>query len=729
MPEMIVYDENKKTFSLHTARTTYQFMIDRFGVLLHLYYGPKAQGNMEFLLTYADRGNSGNIYDAGNLREYSYDQLPQEYPVSGMGDYRTPAFVLKNADGSIAADLRYRSHEIKKGKYGLSGLPAVYADEAEAASLSVELYDEAAKISVTLLYGVLYENDIITRSVIVKNEGEDRLYLNRTLSANLDFVTGKYDLVTFYGRHAMERKFQREHAVHGAKVIGSRRGHSSHQYNPMMLLCERTTTERSGICYSMQFVYSGGFTGVCERDGYDQTRWQLGLSDEKFSYPLDADETFIAPEVILSCSGEGFSLLSQNLHACIRKHIVRGEYRDAIRPVLLNSWEAYYFSFTGEDLLSLADQAKDLGMDMLVMDDGWFGARDDDKRGLGDWVVNEKKLGGTLGGFIEKINAKGLKFGIWIEPEMVNEDSGLYRAHPDWALCIPGRKPIRGRSQLVLDFSRKEVRDHIFSMICEVLDAGNIEYVKWDYNRSIADVYSHDTEDQGRVLYDYILGLYEFLEKMRTRYPHILIEGCAGGGGRFDAGMLYYTPQIWTSDNTDAIDRLRIQYGTSFGYPLSAMGAHVSAVPNEMNARITPLRTRSIVAMAGTYGYEMDPKKLSEEERDEIRREVATFKKYAPLIHNGTYYRLSDPFSDDYTAWMVVSEDKTEALLSAVITNARCNPLPHYVRLAGLREHALYHNESVGEDYASDALMTVGIPLPNIMNQYAAYQFYFKIKE
>ena len=724
MADSIIFDSEAKTFSLNTAHTTYQLQIDRYGVLLHLYYGSRAIGRMDFLLTYADRGTSGNIYDAGNHREYSYDALPQEYPTSGMGDFRSPAFVLENEDGSIACDLRYLTHEIRDGKYSLPGLPAVYADESEAQTLEVVLADDAAKIKVHLLYGVLPENDIITRSAIIENYGDKELYLKKVLSANLDFLTGKYDLVTFYGRHAMERKFQREAVTHGAKVIGSRRGASSHQYNPMMLLCEKNTTESAGLCYSMQFVYSGGFTGLCEKDGYDQTRWQLGLMDEKFSYPLLKGESFAAPEVILSCSTSGLSSLSQQLHECIKKHVCRGKWRDIERPVLLNSWEAFYFSFTGEDLLGLADQAAELGMDMLVMDDGWFGKRDDDNSGLGDWYVNEEKLGGSLGSFIEKINEKGLKFGIWFEPEMVNEDSDLYRKHPDWAFVIPGRNPVRCRNQLVLDFSRQEVVDHIFEQTCKVLDCGNIEYLKWDYNRSIADVFSHDASDQGRVLYDYILGLYDFLERLTNRYPDLLIEGCSGGGGRFDAGMLYYTPQIWTSDNTDAIDRLRIQYGTSFGYPLSTMGAHVSAVPNEMNGRVTPLNTRSIVAMAGTYGYEMDPKLLTDEERGEIKKQVAIFKKYSALIHNGKYYRLSDPFADDYTAWMVVSEDGSEALLSAVITNERCNPLPHYVKLAGLMPNSYYHNDTLGQTYSADALMNVGLPLPNFMNQYAAYQWH-----
>ena len=361
----------------------------------------------------------------------------------------------------------------------------------------------------------------------------------------------------------------------------------------------------------------------------------LGLQEEAFRYPLETGEMFQAPEVILSYSSEGMNRLSQNLHHCIRQHICRGKYKEEIRPILINSWEAAYFDFTGDTIYELAKAAKEVNIDMLVMDDGWFGKRDDDNSGLGDWFVNEKKLGGTLGNLIKRINDLGVKFGIWIEPEMVSEDSDLYRKHPDWALTVPGRNPVRSRNQLVLDFSRKEVVDEIYDQICKVLDQGNIEYVKWDMNRSLMDVYSSVTRDQGRVLHDYVLGLYDFLERLAQRYPNLLIEGCSGGGGRFDAGMMYYTPQIWCSDNTDAIDRLRIQYGTSFGYPVSVVGSHVSAVPNHQTGRKTPLHTRGVVAMSGTFGYELNLMKLSEEEKQEIREQIAEYKSYAPIIQNG----------------------------------------------------------------------------------------------
>ena len=654
----IIYCEKDRTFTLQTKNTTYQMQVDRYGFLLHLYYGKKTDGCMDYLLTYYDRGFSGNPYDAGEDRTYSMDTLPQEFPCYGNGDFRSTAFAVENADGSMSCDLRYKSHVILDGKYNLEGLPAVYASEEEAQTLEILMEDPVTGVKVVLLYGVLPAQDIITRSVSVKNESSGKIYLNKIESASLDFLYGDYELLTFYGRHAMERNVQRVPVVHGTQKIGSVRGTSSHQYNPMMILAEKETTEEKGNCYAMSFVYSGCFQGEVLKDQLNQTRMMLGLQEEAFRYPLETGEMFQAPEVILSYSSEGMNRLSQNLHHCIRQHICRGKYKEEIRPILINSWEAAYFDFTGDTIYELAKAAKEVNIDMLVMDDGWFGKRDDDNSGLGDWFVNEKKLGGTLGNLIKRINDLGVKFGIWIEPEMVSEDSDLYRKHPDWALTVPGRNPVRSRNQLVLDFSRKEVVDEIYDQICKVLDQGNIEYVKWDMNRSLMDVYSSVTRDQGRVLHDYVLGLYDFLERLVQRYPNLLIEGCSGGGGRFDAGMMYYTPQIWCSDNTDAIDRLRIQYGTSFGYPVSVVGSHVSAVPNHQTGRKTPLHTRGVVAMSGTFGYELNLMKLSEEEKQEIREQIAEYKSYAPIIQNGLYYRLSNPTTEEICAWEFVHTDE-----------------------------------------------------------------------
>ena len=726
----IVYSKADRTFTIQTKNTTYQMQVDPYGFLLHLYYGKKTDGScMDYLLTYYDRGFSGNPFDAGDDRTYSMDALPQEYPSYGTGDYRSTALIIENADGSTACDLRYRSHHIFNGKYKIPGLPAVYADETESQTLEIVMEDAVTGVEVTLQYGVLPDYDVITRSEKIVYRGEGKIFIRKAQSACLDFVQGKYDLLTFYGRHAMERTMQREPVTHGSHVIGSVRGTSSHQYNPMMILADEHTTDQYGNCYAMSFVYSGNFKGETLKDQFGQTRALMGLQDEMFSYPLAEGETFYTPEVLLTFSGSGMNLLSQNLHRCIRQHICRGKYKESVRPVLVNSWEAAYFDFDGDTLYELAKEAKNAGIDMLVLDDGWFGKRDDDNSGLGDWFVNEKKLGGTLGDLIKKINDLGVKFGIWVEPEMISEDSDLYREHPDWALTIPGRNPVHARNQLVLDFSRKEVVDHIFDQICKVLDQGNIEYVKWDMNRSLMDVFSRGTEDQGRVMYDYVLGLYDFLERIVTRYPDLLIEGCSGGGGRFDAGMMYYTPQIWCSDNTDALDRLQIQYGTSFGYPVSAVGSHVSAVPNHQTGRITSLHTRGVVAMAGTFGYELNLGKLSEEEKQEIRLQVEEYRKFAPLIQTGLYYRLSDPAREEYAAWAFVSEDQKEVLLNVVLQEIHGNMTVNYVKLQGLKCSAIYRDTETGKRYNGAALMEAGIPMPVEMGEFKAYQMHLIAEE
>lgn len=726
----IVYSKSDRTFTIQTKNTTYQMQVDPYGFLLHLYYGKKTDGScMDYLLTYYDRGFSGNPFDAGDDRTYSMDALPQEYPSYGTGDYRSTALIVENADGSTACDLRYRSHHIFNGKYKIPGLPAVYAAETESQTLEIVMEDAVTGVEVTLQYGVLPDYDVITRSEKIVYRGEGKIFIRKAQSACLDFVQGKYDLLTFYGRHAMERTMQREPVVHGSHVIGSVRGTSSHQYNPMMILADEHTTDQYGNCYAMSFVYSGNFKGETLKDQFGQTRALMGLQDEMFSYPLAEGETFYTPEVLLTFSGSGMNLLSQNLHRCIRQHICRGKYKESVRPVLVNSWEAAYFDFDGDTLYELAKEAKNADIDMLVLDDGWFGKRDDDNSGLGDWFVNEKKLGGTLGDLIKKINDLGVKFGIWVEPEMISEDSNLYREHPDWALTIPGRNPVHARNQLVLDFSRKEVVDHIFDQICKVLDQGNIEYVKWDMNRSLMDVFSRGTEDQGRVMYDYVLGLYDFLERIVTRYPDLLIEGCSGGGGRFDAGMMYYTPQIWCSDNTDALDRLQIQYGTSFGYPVSAVGSHVSAVPNHQTGRITSLHTRGVVAMAGTFGYELNLGKLSEEEKQEIRLQVEEYRKFAPLIQTGLYYRLSDPAREEYAAWAFVSEDQKEVLLNVVLQEIHGNMTVNYVKLQGLKCSAIYRDTETGKIYNGAALMEAGIPMPVEMGEFKAYQMHLIAEE
>lgn len=715
----IIYNPNKRIFTLHTKHSTYQMQVDSLGYLLHLYYGAKNNSSMEYVLTYADRGFSGNPYATGADRTYSLDALPQEFPTLGTGDYRNIALDIKNSRGIESTNLLYKKHEIRKGKYALPGLPAVWADEAEAQTLEIVLADENAGMEVHLLYGVLEEVDVITRSAVIRNIGTETVTIEKAAAACLDFVSGNYDVIRFYGKHAFERNVERTVLGHGTIAFGSRRGTSSHQYNPAVILAEQGTTEEAGNCYGMLMVYSGNFFCEAERDQYNQTRLLMGLNDELFSYPLAAGDTFTVPEVILSYSQNGLSALSQQYHNCIRNHVCRSKYVHMSRPVLINSWEAAYFDFTGETIVNLAKEAASLGIDMVVMDDGWFGKRDDDNSSLGDWYVNEKKLGGSLSELIRRVHEQGVKFGIWIEPEMVNEDSDLYRAHPDWAIQIPGRKPIRSRNQLLLDFSRKEVRDQVFEQICAVLDQGEIDYVKWDMNRSMADVYA------GNLTYDYVLGVYDFMERLTSRYPDMLLEGCSGGGGRFDAGMLYYSPQIWCSDNTDAINRTRIQYGTSFFYPVSAVGAHVSAVPNHQTGRVTSFHTRGVTAMAGTFGYELNPALLSDEEKQQVREQIASYKKYDRLINEGTYWRLSDPIHDEIAAWMSVSKEQDRALVSVVRLMAEANQAAVYVRLRGLKPKAVYLEEYSGKQYSGAALMHTGIVLPFFTHEYEAYQFSF----
>ncbi len=717
----IGFRQEGRIFTLDTKHTSYRMKVDEYGFLLHLYYGGRVYGNMDYLLTCYDRGFSGNPWDVGNDRTYSLDVLPQEYPVMGVGDFRNSALIVRNADGSDCCDLRYIGHEIKKGKYGLPGLPAVYADSGEAQTLEITLGDKVSGMRVTLLYGVLEEADIITRSVILENRGNKGVTVEKAASACLDFVTGSFDMLSFYGRHTMERNLQREALRHGTYAIGSRRGTSSHQYNPAVILADRSATEDAGNCYGMLFVYSGNFLCEAERDQYDQTRLLMGLQSDVFHYTLEQGEKLTVPETILCYSDRGLGLLSARFHACIGEHLCRGKFRDAPRPVLLNSWEAAYFTFDGQTILKLAKSTAALGIDMIVMDDGWFGKREDDNSGLGDWQVNEKKLGCTLRELIDKVNSEGVKFGIWIEPEMVSEDSELYRKHPDWALRIPGREPVRGRNQLVLDFTRKDVRDYIFEQICGILDQGKIEYVKWDMNRSIVDVFSGETA-QGKVTYQYVLGVYEFLERLLQRYPDILLEGCSGGGGRFDAGMLYYTPQIWCSDNTDALDRLRIQYGTSFFYPASTVCSHVSAVPNHQTGRSVSLHTRGVVAMAGAFGYELDPEKLTEEEKASVKEQIRKYKGWEALIRRGSYYRLSDPFAAAYTAWMFVSKDRSRALLSVVMLEMHGNMTVSYVKLKGLDDTSVYRDTESGRRYYGADLMEAGLPMPVEQKEYPAYQ-------
>lgn len=721
-----------QTITIDTKNTTYQLGVMEGGFLLHLYYGPKLQGSAEGLLTYYDRGFSGNPYEMRGHREVSMDALPMEYPYDGNGDFRSPAFRLRDEDGVFGADLRYKCDKRYEGKYQIPGLPAVYADKDEAYTVEIFLEDEISGAEVVLKYGVLPELDVITRSTVVRNKGVKKLYINKVYSAVLDFLTGEFDLIHFYGRHAMERNEERIALVHGNQGFGSRRGTSSHQHNPFFILAESDTTERCGGCYGMSLLYSGNFWFEAETDQYEQTRVQIGMLPEMFDYPLQPGEEFFSPEAALAYTNEGLSTLSHIYHKLIRNHVCRGKFRDLRRPILINNWEATYLDFDGNKILDIARQAVELGVEMFVLDDGWFGKRDSDNSGLGDWWVNEEKLGMTLPELSKKIHGMGMQFGLWIEPEMVNEDSELYRNHPDWAYMIPGKKPIMGRNQLVLDFSREEVVDYIYKQISSIIESSQIEYIKMDMNRSISDVYTSMSgfQNYGEIMHKYVLGVYDFLERLIKRFPDLLIEGCSGGGGRFDAGMLYYTPQIWCSDDTDAIERIYIQHGTSFGYPISAVGSHISAVPNHQTGRTVPLKTRSVVAMAGNFGYELDLNLLGEDEKREVKAQIKEYKDNWELIHRGLYYRLNNmEKKQDAAAWSFVSQDKGEMLLNIVSLDTHGNAPVTYIRCMGLEADRLYEVMETGEVFSGSALMHTGYPVPVIPGEYNAWQYHFVIKE
>lgn len=714
-------------FTLQTKSSTYQ-MKEEGGFLFHNYYGPViGDVDMSYLVCPMDRGFSGQPQEIVD-RRFSLDTRLLEYSAYGTGDYRDYCLHAVYEDGSHVTDLRFVSYEVKEGKYALEGLPAMYQGEEKAETLEITLRDEYKNLEVVLYYSVFEDLDVITRACKIVNQSKEQVRLLRAYSMGLDFDNKDMDMLHFYGRHAMERKMERSPLQHGFQGVESRRGYSSHQQNPFVILCKQDANEEYGWCYGASFAYSGNFSIQAEVSQMDLTRLTVGIQDTQFEFHLEPGESFTAPEVILSFSENGLGQLSRNYHKAIRHNLCRGKYKTERRPVLINNWEATYFDFTPEKLVAIAKDAKELGIEMLVMDDGWFGKRDSDYSGLGDWFINEKKLKGGLKNLVEEVNKAGMKFGIWFEPEMISEDSDLYRAHPDWALTVPGRSFTRARHQLVLDFSREDVRTYIFDRMCEILESANIEYVKWDANRHLTDVWSAKlpADRQGEVFHRYILGLYDFLEKLTQRFPNLLIEGCSGGGGRFDAGMMYYHPQIWCSDDTDAIERLDIQYGTSFGYPISTVGSHVSVCPNHQTGRSVSMKTRGIVAMAGTFGYELDITRLSQEEKDMVKIQVEEFKKYYSLIQQGDYYRLTDDGrKSPYVAWEFAAEDGTEALLNVVTLRVRAYAMPYTVRINGLKPEAVYEVEGTGEKYSGAALINGGYLLPVIWDDYQSVQVHF----
>ena len=710
----IIYDEKQQVFHLQTPKTSYIMHIWRGKYLSHVYWGKKIKTpNMENALISRVTGFS----PVTDKEDYTLDFLCQEYPTGCGSDYRMPALSVLYEDGSRNAKLTYDSHRIIKGKPKLQGLPATYVEnDEEADSLEITLKDTLKGLKVVLLYTAFSEIDAITRSVKVINGGNETIVLEKVLSASVDFETSNYDFLDFHGGWGKERFLERTPLHHGVQSIDSKRGSSSHQLNPFFVLASKEANEEYGDAYGFNFVYSGNFTAGVEVDQVDKLRAWMGLNEYDFSWKLESREEFQTPEVVMVYSGDGFGEMSRSFHKLYRKRLVRGKYRDEARPILVNNWEGTYFDFDEEKILGIAREAKELGIELMVLDDGWFGKRNDDKSSLGDWFVNKQKLPNGITGLAEKVNDMGLKFGLWFEPEMVSVDSELYRVHPDWCIHVPGRIRTETRNQLTLDLSRKEVCDYIVHAVGKILDEAKISYVKWDMNRNMSELGSAGlpADRQKEMPHRYMLGLYETMERIISAHPDVLFEGCSGGGGRFDPGMLYYMPQIWTSDDTDAVERLYIQYGTSYAYPISAMGAHVSATPNHQTGRMTSLKMRGDVAMSGNFGYELDLMKFTAEEKAEVKKQVELYKELRTFVQGGDMYRLKSPFRDvnndgNDTAWMFVSEDGKDVFAAYFRISCIVNGGIYRMKFTALDPQAKY--EIVGEEkqYFGDELMNIGL--------------------
>lgn len=717
----VTYDERNRIFRLDTAHTTYSMALTSEGYLGHLYYGKRLRHLSTTQALRLEEAPSPSVLEREKLAFLSV--FPFEYPTGGVGDYRESCLNVISADGQPGCELFYKSHRIGHGKPALEGLPASFPAEEDVTTLFIDLTDPVLQLTVTLLYSVFEAEDVITRSVLIRNDSSRTVKLDRVLSASIDMDNRDFRLLGLSGAWARERHKELIPLHHGQQILSSERGESSPQANPFLALVTPGTSEDQGEVYAMNFVYSGNFLAAADLSMYNSVRLCMGIHPQGFRWNLRPGAVFTAPEVVLTYSGEGLARMTSNLHHFYLEHLIRSPWKYKARPVLINNWEGTLFDFDNEKLLQIARVAADCGIELFVMDDGWFGARNSDDAGLGDWQVNEKKLAGGLPKLAEDIRALGMKFGIWIEPEMINMDSDLYRSHPDWAIQLNGRKPSFGRHQLVLDITRKEVRDTIMDQIIRVLKEASVDYVKWDMNRYLSDLGSAvlDKDSQGELLHRYVLGLYDMQERLVQAFPDLLFENCSAGGARFDPGMLYYSPQIWTSDDTDAIERLRIQDGTAMVYPASCMGAHVSAVPNMQVGRSAPLETRANVAMAGTFGYELDLTKAAEAEKEQIRRQIRNYHDWHWLCDKGEYYRLvSWTDQQPFDAWMFAARDHSAALLTYVQVLGRPNMGGHVLLLKGLDPDAAYQLRVLsgkaitaqGTLRYGDELMNAGLLLP-----------------
>lgn len=724
----IHYDADSSLFHLQTKQTSYIMGLVRGEYLAHLYWGRKVRSpRLDDLLVLRDRAFSPNLTQ--DDRRLSLDTIPQEYPACGTGDFREPAYQAELENGTTATELTYVSHTIVQGKPALEGLPAVYAEaEHEAQTLVIVLEDRTAGLRAELSYTVMEELDAITRSVRLVNIGAAPLKLKRALSVSLDFSHDQFELLHLSGAWARERHIVRRPLAYGMQGIESRRGASSHQHNPFLALVSPHAGEDHGEAYGINLVYSGNFTASAEVDQFRNTRVVMGINSFGFGWLLESGTSFQAPEAVLVYSHEGIGGMSRIYHKLYRTRLVRGTFRDTPRPVLINNWEATYFNFNADIIESIAKAGRELGIELFVLDDGWFGKRDDDTTSLGDWFVDKKKLPGGIADLAKRVNALGLQFGLWFEPEMISPISELYEAHPDWCLHVPDRRRSLGRNQLILDLSRQDVCDYIIQAVGSILSSAPISYVKWDMNRHMSEVGSAllPPERQAETAHRYMLGLYRVMDEITTQFPHVLFESCSGGGGRFDPGILHYMPQTWTSDNTDAVERLKIQYGTSIAYPASAMGAHVSAIPNHQVHRNTPLATRGDVAMSGNFGYELDLTKFTPEEKELVKTQVASYKEIRSLVQQGDMYRLLSPFEGNETAWMFVSQDRDEALAGYFQVLTEPNGANVRLRLKGLDPERDYVLKETGAIYGGDRLMNAGIPVPELHGDYQSKLFHFQ---
>lgn len=709
----IHYDEQNKIFHLVTKDTSYVLQIVRDGYLSHRYWGKRVGKFRDSRpAVFMGRPLSPNPDKDWN---FSLDMLPQEYPGFGTGDFRTPAFQIMQEDGSTTCDLRYHSYRIIQGKPKLEGLPAIYTEsDDEAETLEIELKDTLLDLRVILSYSVFDQWNMITRSVKFMNLDRQKVKLLQAASMSLDFDGADYEMLHLSGAWANERNIYRRPLFKGNQSIESKRGASSPQHNPFLALLRKDAGEQHGEVYGINLVYSGNFFANVEVDQYDTARVTMGINPFDFSWLLETGEAFQTPEAVMVYSGEGLGGMSRIYHKLYRSRLCRGEHRGKERPVLVNNWEGTYFDFTADKIEQIAAKGSEIGVELLVLDDGWFGKRNDDKSSLGDWFVNREKLPDGLDHLARRINQLGLQFGLWFEPEMVSEDSELYRNHPEWCIHVKDRRRTTSRSQLVLDFSRKEVCDAIVEQLSDILGSTPIVYVKWDMNRHMTEIGSAalPPERQRETSHRYILGFYNVLECLTSAFPHVLFESCSSGGGRFDPGMLYYMPQTWASDNTDAISRLKIQYGTSIVYPVSTIGAHVTESPSHMFNRSASLETRGNVAYCGTFGYELDLTKFTEEEKEIAKEQVAFYKENRRLIQFGDFYRLLSPFEGNEAAWMIVSEDRSEAIVSYFHVLAQPNCGFRSVRLQGLEANADYELLESGQVFGGDELMSVGFRVP-----------------